>query len=81
MSSADLAASIGALVARIASIEPPSADTDIYTAGFASTDALELLVELEDSHGIVIPDGDFIAARTTADLARLVETLQSGTPT
>lgn len=81
MSSAELAASIGALVARIASIAPPPPDADIYTAGFASTDALELLVELEDLHGVVIPDGDFIAARTTMDLARLVETLQTGTPT
>jgi acyl carrier protein len=78
MSDTVLAAAIGALVGRIANIAPPMPDADIYAAGFASTDALELLVELEDAHGIVIPDGAFIEARTTGDLARLVTSLQSG---
>lgn len=80
MSDTTLDSSIGALVARIANIAPPAPDADIYTAGFASTDALELLVELEDAFGVVIPDGAFIEARTTAALARLVTSLQQGGP-
>lgn len=78
MSSSELVESIGSLVARIAGIAPPAPDTDIYAAGFASTDALELLVELEDAHGVVIPDGAFIEARTASDLAGLVESLRKG---
>jgi acyl carrier protein len=78
MSDTAVATSIGARVGRIANIAPPPPDADIYAAGFASTDALELLVELEDAHGVVIPDGAFIEARTTGDLARLVTSLQTG---
>lgn len=60
-------------VARIATIAPPEPDQDIYLAGFASTDALELLVELEESFGIVVPDDRFIEARTVASLTTLVQ--------
>lgn len=63
---------IAGAVARIASIPIPAADTDIYQQGFASTDALELLVELEELFGVQIADDQFIEARTVAALARLV---------
>lgn len=62
-------------VVRIAGIAPPAEGDDVYAAGFASTDALELLVELEDRFGVVIPDDRFITARTVADFAGLVASL------
>lgn len=75
MTKQDVAAYVRDTVARIGGIAPPDDTADIYTAGFASTDALELLVELEDRFSVVIPDERFIAARTVADLAGLVESL------
>ncbi len=69
---------IRAVVARIARIAPPGADDDMYTAGLASTDALELLIELEETFGVTIPDDQFIGARTPAALARVVTTLGGG---
>ncbi len=80
MSTSDTMEIIRASIARIASIEPPAPDADIYVAGFASTDALELLVELEDRFEIQVPDDRFIEARSIADLTALVASL-SGEPT
>jgi acyl carrier protein len=60
-------------VARIAGISPPAPEADIYLAGFASTDALELLVEIEEVFGIVVPDDQFIECRTVTSLTRLVQ--------
>jgi acyl carrier protein len=64
---------IAEAVARIAGIAPPASEADIYLAGFASTDALELLVELEETFGIVVRDDRFIESRTVASLVRLVQ--------
>jgi len=64
---------IAEAVARIAGIAPPTSEADIYLAGFASTDALELLVELEETFGIVVRDDRFIESRTVASLVRLVQ--------
>lgn len=64
---------IAEAVARIAGIAAPSPESDIYLAGFASTDALELLVELEETFGIVVRDDQFIESRTVASLVRLVQ--------
>lgn len=75
MSPTETAAFVRETITRIANIAPPSDDEDIYTAGFASTDALELLVELEDRFGVVLPDDRFIEARTVAGLAALVDSL------
>jgi acyl carrier protein len=72
---------IRAVVARIARIPAPAAHDDMYTAGLASTDALELLIELEDTFGIAIPDDQFIAARTPAQLAQVVAVLGGGEAT
>ncbi|MEO5825508.1 MAG: phosphopantetheine-binding protein [Gemmatimonadales bacterium] len=60
-------------IVRIAQISRPAVEDDIYLAGFASTDALELLVELEDSFSIVVPDDRFIDARTVSALTLLVQ--------
>lgn len=66
-------------IATIASIAAPPPDQDIYQAGFASTDALSLLIELEDQFGVTIPDDRFIEARTPAALAALVAELRQET--
>lgn len=80
MAEAGITTFIQEAVARIAGIVPPAGADDIYAAGFASTDALELLVELEDRFGVVIPDERFITARSIDDLAALVESLPQETP-
>lgn len=69
---------VAELVARIANIPAPRAEDDMYVAGLASTDALELLVELEDAFGISIPDDRFIEARTVGQLAGVVTELRAG---
>jgi acyl carrier protein len=68
---------VAELVARIANIPAPAPEDDMYVAGLASTDALELLVELEDAFGISIPDDRFIEARTVGQLAGVVTDLRA----
>lgn len=77
MTETDPTDTIAELIGRIASIPPPTPNLDIYTAGMASTDALELLVELEDGFGVSIPDDRFIEARTVAQLVTLVSNLRA----
>ena len=72
----DMIKVITTAVTAIAGIATPDPELDIYQAGFASTDALELLVELEDRFTVTIPDEKFIEARTCAALATLVASLQ-----
>lgn len=74
----DILGTVQDLVARIAKIPRPDADADIYTAGLASVDALELLVELEDAFGVAIPDDRFVNVRTPGDLAALIGELATG---
>lgn len=76
---AELVVLIAGIVAQIASISHPAEHEDIYTLGFVSTDALELLVELEDRCGVSIPDDRFIEARSCRALADLIETLREET--
>lgn len=73
-----IASTIAEAVGRIATIAPPFPDADIYLAGFASTDALELLVELEETFVITVPDDRFIEARTVSALASLVQDALKG---
>jgi acyl carrier protein len=74
----DALARIQDLIASIAKIPRPEADMDMYVAGLASVDALNLLVELEDAFGVTIPDDRFVEARTAASLATLVGELSTG---
>lgn len=76
----ELAAHIGGTIARIANIPRPAPDVDVYLAGFASTDALELLVELEEQFQVSIPDDRFIEARSCAAFAQLVQSLSQAVP-
>jgi acyl carrier protein len=51
-------------------------DQDFYDAGFTSVRALDLLLALEDSFGVTIPDDRFIGVRTVRGLHELVSTLR-----
>jgi len=74
----DALESIQEIIARIAKIPRPAPDADMYVAGLASVDALELLVELEDTFAVTIPDDRFVNARTAGALAGLVAELAEG---
>ena len=64
------------VIRRIGRIEAVDADQDIYLAGFASLDALTLLIELETVFEISLPDDQFVAARTPRSLFELVRRLK-----
>lgn len=53
---------------------------DFYDAGFSSINALQLLMELEAAFDVMIPDDEFVAARTCASLHEVVSRLTRGTP-
>lgn len=62
-------------IGRIGTITP---DTSIYDAGFSSARALELLLSLEETFGLRIPDQEFLAARTPRQIAELLDRLHQG---
>jgi acyl carrier protein len=59
-------------VCRMGRISQLDADQDIYDAGVSSLDALGLLLELEDTFAVAIPDTEFIQARTARALAGVI---------
>lgn len=67
---------ITAIVCRIGKIAAVPADDDFYDAGFSSINALELLLELESTYDISIPDDDFIQARTITALRDMIDRLK-----
>ncbi len=62
-------------VGQIAAIGP---DEDFYEKGFSSLRAMELLLELETTCAVSVPDDKFIAARTPRALHALILKLQHG---
>jgi acyl carrier protein len=69
---------ITTMLRTIGGIEPIASDADFYDAGFSSVGALQLLLELETTYGVSIPDDDFIAARTPRALGEMVQRLRQG---
>lgn len=69
---------IAEILGRILDRESTSIDVeeDMYQAGLTSIMVLPLLVELESSFQIMIPDAEFIEARTPSALARLIGQLR-----
>ena len=61
-------------VGGIAGLEP---DQDFYDAGMTSMQALPLLLEIEDSFQVSIPDDRFIVSRTARKLAELIAGLKN----
>jgi acyl carrier protein len=62
-------------VCKVGKIPPVGPDDDFYGAGFSSIKALELLVELESTYSVSIPDDQFILARTSRELHAIVTRL------
>ena len=54
------------------------ATADFYDAGFSSINALQLLMELEETFGVTIPDEEFVTARTCESLHSLIARLTQG---
>ena len=52
---------------------------DFYDAGFSSINALQLLMELEATFDITIPDDEFVVARTCTALHTMIERLTQKT--
>lgn len=70
-----------AIVSRLGGIDAVQPEDDFYAAGFSSVTALELLVELEATFGVNLPDDGFIGARSVRALAALITNMrESGTP-
>lgn len=66
-----------AMIERVGKISGLKPDQDVYTAGFSSIRSLELLLEIEDTFAVAIPDdGRFPAARTAKEIHDLVESLR-----
>jgi len=53
-------------------------EEDFYDAGFSSINALQLLLDLEAAFDVVIPDDDFVTARTCTALHQLISRLAQG---
>ncbi|MBX9581905.1 MAG: acyl carrier protein [Gemmataceae bacterium] len=61
-------------VGKVGAVGP---DDDFYAAGFSSINALELLLGLEDSFGVSIPDDQFVEARTPRALLDMIAALKT----
>lgn len=66
------------IVCRVGKIEAIGADDDFYDVGCSSVRALELLLELENTYEVSIPDDEFISARTPRALHALIARLRKG---
>ena len=63
---------ITSLICRVGGIPAVGPDQDYYQAGVSSVAALKLVMELESTLGLWIPDERFIAARTPRAVHELV---------
>ena len=74
----DYLPSIQGLIQDIGGFAGLAPDQDIYEAGLESVRSLDLLIAIEEAHGITIPDDRFIECRTAQALAALVASLSGG---
>ncbi len=72
---------IASLIQRIGGIAELQPDQDFFEAGFESINALELLLELETTFEVTIPDESFVNCRTVRSIVELVDSLQPGNQT
>ena len=68
-----------ALVCRVGEITELDPADDFYAAGLESVRALEVLLELETTFNVTIPDDIFIQCRNANDLAAMITKLQGQT--
>lgn len=69
---------ISDIVTRIGKIPTIGADEDIYNAGVSSISSLDLLMELEETFEVTIPDAEFVQARTPRALSDTVRRSRGG---
>ncbi len=74
MSSPDLD-SVTAVICRVGKVPTVGPDQDMFEAGVSSVDALEVLLELEITFDVSIPDNQFVRARTPRALTTLLTRL------
>jgi acyl carrier protein len=67
---------IVALIRGVGKLSEINPEEDYYDAGLSSINALELLMELESTFEISIPDDRFIKARTPKALNDLISDLK-----
>jgi acyl carrier protein len=60
-------------LSRLGDLDP---DEDFYEAGFSSLEALNLLICLESTYAVAIPDEAFVAARTPRALSDVISRLR-----
>ena len=75
---ADEIARIIATVCNVGGLTSLEVDQDFYDAGVSSLHALGLLVELEDTFSVVIPDTEFMQARTPRALFQVITASRAG---
>ena len=63
------------LVQTTGKIQHIRSSEDFYEAGFSSINALQLLMDLEATFDVTIPDDDFVATRTCDSLHALISRL------
>jgi acyl carrier protein len=64
------------LIRETGRVESVGGDDDFYEAGFSSVNALTLLLELETTFEVSIPDDQFVEARTPRALEGMILTLK-----
>jgi acyl carrier protein len=69
---------ISAMVCQLGGLGRLAPDDDFYAAGFGSMLAMQLLMELEETYAVDIPDDDFIGARTPRALCAVVARVRKG---
>jgi acyl carrier protein len=69
-----------AIVCEVGKVSGLGPDDDLYDAGFSSVNALQLLMELEAAFEVIIPDDDFINARSPRALHAIADRLRQEQP-
>lgn len=67
------------IICRVGEIKTLAPDEDYREVGVASVNQLLILMEIEETLGISIPDDLFIRARTVRDL-QIIDDLKNGVP-
>jgi acyl carrier protein len=68
------------IVCEVGQLPAIGPDDDVFDAGFSSVRSLELLIRLEDTFNLSIPDEQFISCRTARALCEVVtKNQQEGT--
>jgi acyl carrier protein len=64
------------IISKIGKLSRLDPREDFYTAGLSSISALQLLLELESSFAVAVPDDRFIGVRTAEGLRDLISDLK-----